>query len=46
MASQLKLVAAATGGDPGAQLLLAERLADEGEDDAAIVWLARTRLAG
>ena len=46
MSSQLKLVAAATGGNPGAQLVLAERLAHEGEGEAAIVWLARAAGTG
>jgi hypothetical protein len=40
------LEAAAARGDPGAQLLLAERLAGEGEGDAAVAWLARAVKAG
>lgn len=38
--------AAAARGDPGAQLLLAEQLAGEGDGDAAVVWLARAVKAG
>lgn len=38
--------AAAARGDAGAQLLLAEQLAGEGDGDAAVVWLARAAKSG
>lgn len=46
MISRTAIEAAAARGDPGAQLLLAEQLAGEGDGDAAIAWLARAVKAG